>query len=107
MSVLLIILFPMPEYRDYVMFGLLVFVVSINRWESDKILKQIKANTSHDSKVLNIPRVSNCKNYDRKDVINIIYSVLQATGKDIKLTWKGTYAEFDGKDIDKWIDGNL
>lgn len=41
MSIIVVILFPMQEYRDYVMFGFLVFIISINRWESDRILKSI------------------------------------------------------------------
>jgi hypothetical protein len=55
LSILAIIVCPEP-IKDYVMFGLLVMMISITRWESDKILKAIKANTSHGSKVLNIPR---------------------------------------------------
>ena len=58
LSIVAIILCP-DQIKEYVMFGLLVMMVSINRWETDKILKAIKANTENQSKVLNIPRVSN------------------------------------------------
>lgn len=58
MSILIVILCPFEEWKEYVMFGFLVLIVSINRWESDKILKEIKANTKNKSEVLNIPRVS-------------------------------------------------
>lgn len=70
LSVLALVVCP-DSIRDYVAFGLLVMMISITRWESDKILKAIKSDTSHESKVLNIPRVivrscNTCKyhNYD-------------------------------------------
>lgn len=57
LSIVAAILSP-DQIREYVMFGLLVMMISITRWESDKILKALKANTKNESEVLNIPRVS-------------------------------------------------
>ena len=45
LSIVVVMLFPMQEHKEYVMFGILVFIISINRWESDKILKTINDNT--------------------------------------------------------------
>lgn len=58
LSIVAAILSP-DQIREYVMFGLLVMMISITRWESDKILKALKANAKNESEVLNIPRVSN------------------------------------------------
>lgn len=57
LSLLLAYLSPNDTIRMYVMFGLLVMMHSVNRWENDKILKEIKASTSEKSKALNIPDV--------------------------------------------------
>ncbi len=57
LSILAIILCP-DQIKEYVMFGLLVMMISINRWETDKILKATKPKTENNSEVLNIPRVS-------------------------------------------------
>ena len=67
-----------------------------------------KNDISDNSKAINYePLLATVKNYNRDDVIKIIYKVLQSTGGEIKLTWKGTFAEFDGKDLDKWIESNV
>lgn len=46
------------EYSEYIALGLIIFISSINRWELNKILKALKADTKSKSEVLNIPRVS-------------------------------------------------
>lgn len=56
--------------------------------------------------------LADCKKlYNRKDVIEIIYKVLRATGKEIKAEMKNipcnAYIEYDGSDLEKWIEANL
>jgi hypothetical protein len=48
-------------------------------------------------------------NYSREEVINIIYNVLKATGKEIKteMLIKEGYVRFDGDDLDEWIEKNV
>jgi hypothetical protein len=47
--------------------------------------------------------------YSRDEVITIIYKVLKATGKEIKTTMhiEKCFVEFDGNDLEKWINNNL
>lgn len=49
------------------------------------------------------------KTYTRDEVVKIIYSVLTSTGRDIKTTVHHSEGrvEFDGDDLDKWIENNL
>jgi hypothetical protein len=59
---------------------------------------------------LNIGAVISCKkSYSRDEVITLIKNVLKATGDEIKTTMhiKGSYVEFDGKDLDNWIERNV
>ena len=59
-------------------------------------------------KKLNIQLVSNSqKLYSRAEVETHIINVLEATGGDIQLIWKGTHAEFNGSDLKKWIRDNV
>ena len=56
--------------------------------------------------------LADCKKlYSRNDVIDIIYKLLRATGKDIKATMKNiphnSFIEYDGSDLEKWIETNL
>jgi hypothetical protein len=62
------------------------------------------------SENLNISDVSSSKkSYTRDEVIDIIYKVLRATGGEIKTTMniKGSFVEFDGKDLENWIERNV
>lgn len=49
------------------------------------------------------------KSYSRNEVITLIINVLKATGGEIKTIMhiKDSYVEFDGKDLDKWIERNV
>ena len=49
------------------------------------------------------------KSYSRDEVITLIKNVLKATGGEIKTTMhiKDGYVEFDGKDLDNWIERNV
>lgn len=51
------------------------------------------------------------KTYSRNEVISIIHNVLEATGKTIKAEMKNiphnSYIEFDGNDLETWINKNL
>jgi hypothetical protein len=42
LSLFIIILFPYREYIDYAMFGYIVFLISVNRYELHKISKKLK-----------------------------------------------------------------
>jgi hypothetical protein len=53
LSILAVILCP-AQAKEYIMFGLLVMIISITRWESGQILKTLKANKKNERKVLNI-----------------------------------------------------
>jgi hypothetical protein len=71
-----------------------------------KNMKTFEEKTSE----LNISDVSSSKkSYTRDEVIDIIYKVLRATGGEIKTTMniKGSFVEFDGKDLENWIERNV
>lgn len=51
------------------------------------------------------------KEQKRNDVTEIIYKVLRATGKEIRAEMKNiphnAFIEYDGDDLEKWIEANL
>jgi len=60
---------------------------------------------------INIPVVTNSKNYTRKQVIEILCKAFEATGNEIKATMKDIrtrpHIEFNGADFDKWTESNV
>ena len=70
-----------------------------------------KVSENHESNNANT-LLADCKKlYSRNDVIEIIYKVLRATGKEIKAEMKNiphnAFIEYDGSDLEKWIEANL
>lgn len=57
-SLLIVILCPINAWKEYVMFGLLILMISINRWEYKKILKKNEINTNNEGKTLTIPDIN-------------------------------------------------
>jgi hypothetical protein len=74
-------------------------------------MKNEASNTTETGNNANL-LLANCKKlYSRNYVIEIIYKVLKATGGEIKAEMKNirsnAFIEYDGSDLEKWIEANL
>lgn len=97
-----------------------IFLID-NNWVGQKAIERVEINRNGNIVSQSVIKMANYlpvgidiseQTYSRNDVVDIIYKVLTATGKDIKVTMmnilsSNPYVEFDGNDLEAWIELNV